>query len=177
MAAVMTTTSRTSYRDVAAFEPRTGPTTHLRLVGPIVAADRAPLRRRVSRTVYVRRRLSVVVLAIAGVLLTAQAGAALGGSSSEAPGRAPASTSFATEVVRPGDSLWSVSERLAPGEDPRPIVDALAEARHGAPLLPGRPSGGTASCPGGLGAGPGRRGCGRGECPRRYGGAMRAPTA
>jgi hypothetical protein len=134
MAAVMTTTSRTSHHDVAAFEPRTGPTTHLRLVGPIVAADRVPLRRRVSRTVYVRRRLSVVVLAIAGVLLTAQAGAALGGSSSEAPGRAP---TFATTRVAPGDSLWSVAERLAPGDDPRPVVDALREARHGEPLLVG----------------------------------------
>jgi len=134
MAAVMTTTSRTSYPGVAAFEPRTGPTTHLRLVGPIDAADRAPLRRRVSRTVYVRRRLSVVVLAIAGVLLTAQAGAALGGSSSEAPGRAP---TFATTRVASGDSLWSVAERLAPGEDPRPVVDALREARHGEPLLVG----------------------------------------
>jgi hypothetical protein len=40
-------------------------------------------------------------------------------------------------IVRPGDSLWSLARRFAPGEDPRPVVDALAEARHGAPLLPG----------------------------------------
>ncbi|HEX5587570.1 MAG TPA: hypothetical protein VFZ17_09695, partial [Acidimicrobiia bacterium] len=124
--------------DMADVEPRTGPTTHLRLVRPAVAADRARPRRRVSRAAYVRRRLSVAVLAVAAVLLTAQAGAALGGSSSEAPGRAPTSSApvRATRVV-PGDSLWSVAQRLAPGDDPRPVVDALREARRGAPLLVG----------------------------------------
>jgi hypothetical protein len=40
-------------------------------------------------------------------------------------------------VVRPGDSLWSVASRLAPDSDPRPVVDALAEARHGTVLVPG----------------------------------------
>jgi hypothetical protein len=40
-------------------------------------------------------------------------------------------------VVEPGDSLWSIAEQLAPGEDPRPIVDALVEARGGAELVPG----------------------------------------
>ena len=133
MAAVMITAPDTSY-DVADVEPRTGPTTHLRLVRPADAADRARPRQRVSRTAYVRRRLSVAVLAIAAVLLTAQAGAALGGSSSEAPGRAP---TFATTRVAAGDSLWSVAERLAPDDDPRPVVDALREARDGAPLLVG----------------------------------------
>ena len=133
MAAVMTTTADTSY-DVADVEPRRAPTTHLRLVRPVVAADRAPSRRRVSRAAYVRRRLSVAVVAIVVVLLTAQAGAALGESSSEAPGRAP---TFATARVAPGDSLWSLAERLAPGQDPRPVVDALREARRGEPLLVG----------------------------------------
>ena len=47
------------------------------------------------------------------------------------------SSAFEVYSVRAGDSLWSVATRLAPGEDPRPIVDALAEARHGAPLAPG----------------------------------------
>ena len=40
-------------------------------------------------------------------------------------------------VVRSYDTLWSIATQLAPGEDPRPIVDALSEARHGAPLIPG----------------------------------------
>ena len=32
-------------------------------------------------------------------------------------------------VVEPGDSLWSIVQRVAPGHDPRPIVDAIADAR------------------------------------------------
>jgi nucleoid-associated protein YgaU len=40
-------------------------------------------------------------------------------------------------TVKPGDTLWGIVEELDPGEDPRPIVDAMLEARHGAPLIPG----------------------------------------
>jgi hypothetical protein len=80
------------------------------------------------------------------VLVMAQAGGALGGSTLATSERHPAGHTSATTseastvvhtVVRPGDSLWTVAERLAPGDDPRPVVDALAEARHGAVLTPG----------------------------------------
>jgi hypothetical protein len=40
-------------------------------------------------------------------------------------------------VVASGDSLWSIAEDLAPGRDPRPVVDALSDARAGVPLIPG----------------------------------------
>ena len=109
-------------------------TSHHRRPRPAVAAGRARTGRRVGRATYLRRRLVAAVLGLAVVLVTAQAGAALGGSTHEVPGRAPA---FAEVTVRPGDSLWSIAARLAPGDDPRPVVDALAEARRGAPLLPG----------------------------------------
>jgi hypothetical protein len=99
----------------------TGPTTHT--------------SGRTTRSTYVRRRIAAVALGIAIVVGAAQAGAALGGSALAAPERRPAST--AHTVVRAGDSLWSVASRLAPGEDPRPIVDALAVARHGTPLVVG----------------------------------------
>ena len=33
-----------------------------------------------------------------------------------------------TYVVEPGDTLWSIARRVAPGEDPRPVVDRLIEA-------------------------------------------------
>jgi Tfp pilus assembly protein FimV len=89
------------------------------------------------------------------VLVAAQAGAALGGSPLAAPERRPtvtsaeisgepvsggADTTSATVrvvVVRPGDSLWSIAQRLTPGEDPRPVVDEVDRARGGAPLVPG----------------------------------------
>ena len=95
----------------------------------------------VSPATYWRRRIAVVVLAVALVLVMARAGAALGGSTPAAPERHPAHSSVthtaATTVVRPGDSLWTVAERLAPDDDPRPVVDALSEARHGTVLTPG----------------------------------------
>jgi hypothetical protein len=91
----------------------------------------------VSTATYWKRRLVVVLLAVALVLVMARAGAALGGSTPAAPERHPAHTSAASTIVRPGDSLWTVAERLVPGDDPRPVVDALSEARHGTVLTPG----------------------------------------
>jgi LysM repeat protein len=43
-------------------------------------------------------------------------------------------------VVRRGDTLWSIAEGLSPGEDPRPVVDALASVNDLDPgmLVPGR---------------------------------------
>jgi nucleoid-associated protein YgaU len=43
-------------------------------------------------------------------------------------------------VVRRGDTLWSIAHRLRPGEDPRPLVDALAAANavDAAALVPGQ---------------------------------------
>ena len=98
----------------------------------------------VSPATYWKRRVVVVLLAVALVLVMARAGAALGGITPATPERHPAhseqttsrSTSHST-IVRPGDSLWTVAERLAPGDDPRPVVDALSEARHGTVLTPG----------------------------------------
>jgi nucleoid-associated protein YgaU len=40
-------------------------------------------------------------------------------------------------VVRPGDTLWSIATRVDPDADPRPLVDAMSDARDGAPLVPG----------------------------------------
>ena len=42
-------------------------------------------------------------------------------------------------VVREGDTLWSIAERLSPGHDPRPVVDALRQANGVDPgmLVPG----------------------------------------
>jgi Tfp pilus assembly protein FimV len=96
-----------------------------------------------SPATYWRRRVAVVLVAVALVLVMARAGVALGGSTPAAPERHPApsaqvsGSTGASTLVRPGDSLWSVAERLVPGEDPRPVVDSLAEARHGTVLTPG----------------------------------------
>ena len=93
--------------------------------------------RRPSTAVYWRRRLAVVGLAVGLVVVAAQAGDALGGSPLAAPERRPTSSTLVEVKARPGDSLWSIVERTFPGEDPRPRVDELMEARDGAPLVPG----------------------------------------
>ncbi|HEY8217176.1 MAG TPA: hypothetical protein VIH82_08580 [Acidimicrobiia bacterium] len=67
--------------------------------------------------------------------MAARAGVALGGSPLAAPERRPASSS--TVVARPGDTLWAIVSRLAPGEDPRPLVDELVAQRGTATLQPG----------------------------------------
>ena len=93
--------------------------------------------RRPSSAVYWRRRLAVVAMAVGLVVVAAQAGDALGGSPLAAPERRPTSSTLVEVKARPGDSLWSIVERTFPGEDPRPRVDELMEARDGAPLVPG----------------------------------------
>ena len=128
MAAVMTTPR---------FDPRYSTeedsrSVHLTLVPtPAEGVGRTP---RVSATTYWRRRLAVLLGAVVLVLVAGQAAAALGSSPLAAPARPP---SVVRTVVRSGDSLWTVAGRVAPGEDPRPVVDALAQARHDAPLIPG----------------------------------------
>ena len=52
-------------------------------------------------------------------------------------GRGARSSAATRHVVQPGDTLWSVAERFAPGDDPRPVVDALAAERGSGPLVPG----------------------------------------
>jgi hypothetical protein len=80
--------------------------------------------RRPSPSVYWRRRLAAVGMAIGLVVVAAQAGDALGGSPLAAPERRPASSTIVEVTARPG-------------EDPRPRVDELVKARHGVELQPG----------------------------------------
>ncbi len=128
MAAVMTT-PRSDLRYPAEEDHRP---VHLTLVPmPTAGTGRPP---RVSATTYWRRRLAVLLGAVVLVLVAGQAGAALGSSPLAAPGRPPSVVRY---VVQPGDSLWTVAGHVAPNEDPRPVVDALAQARHDSPLLVG----------------------------------------
>ena len=128
MAAVMTTPSPVAECSAGA----TSQPNHLTLVPmPLAGLGRPP---RVSAATYWRRRLAVALGAVIVVLIAGQAGAALRSTPLEAPGRPP---SVSRTVVRSGDSLWTVAGRVAPDKDPREVVDALEDARDGAPLLAG----------------------------------------
>jgi nucleoid-associated protein YgaU len=81
--------------------------------------------RAVART-RVRRRRTIVLLSVA-VIGAAWAGpiarAVVGPATVEPVSR----TSY---VVRPGDSVWGIAERVSPGTDPRPLVDAIVQTNH-----------------------------------------------
>jgi len=94
--------------------------------------DRLP---RVDRTHVRRRRLAVtLILAMVASAWAVPAMRALGADSE------PVRVSSTSYVVREGDTLWSIAERVSPGEDPRPIVDALANVNGLDPgdLVPGQ---------------------------------------
>lgn len=96
-----------------------------------------PRPSRTSPATFRRRRIALAVLALGVVVVTGQAGAALGGSTLAAPERRPSRSLAHTVVVRPGDTLWGIAHRLAPNDDPRPIVDELAAVYGSRPLVPG----------------------------------------
>ena len=111
------------------FDDPVSPVRRLRLVEPErfrpVEIDRQFLPRPArshQRAVYRRRRVLAALVGLGLVLTIARAGATLGGASLATPERLP---HVQQVVVAPGDTLWSVARRAAPGHDVRPIVDAM----------------------------------------------------
>jgi LysM domain len=76
-----------------------------------------------------RFRTVVILLLAAFLLLVAPALVR-----DQALGRAESRVAYSTQrvsyTVRPGDTLWSIAQRIAPGRDPRPVVDQLIEDNH-----------------------------------------------
>jgi nucleoid-associated protein YgaU len=109
-------------------------------------ADRAGQRAgcapaRVSRQerVFRRRRLAAVVaLAAMAVMLFLGAQAAFGASRSTSSAAAGARATMHLYVVQPGDTLWGIAQRYAPGRDPRPLVAELASEIGGTAIQPGQ---------------------------------------
>lgn len=88
-----------------------------------------------SRTRVRRRRMAVIATsAVVAGFWAGPLAHALGGS------REPVPVSSRSYVVQLGDTLWSIADRLAPGEDPRPIVDAIVVANDVDPgaIVPGQ---------------------------------------
>jgi hypothetical protein len=89
-----------------------------------------------------RRRLTILVCtAIAVVLaplLFGVVGAIQGGDSSTVAPAAAAPSATATYVVQPGDTLWTIASRIAPGHDVRATVDDLVRLNGSAALQVGQ---------------------------------------
>jgi hypothetical protein len=100
------------------------------------------LRRLPDRATRVRRRrlavLSVAMVLVGAVALGAQALSGLtdvGGTGTPEPVEVrPVPVAGQHYVVQPGDTLWSIAATIAPGSDPRPVVDALRAANGGPEL-------------------------------------------
>jgi len=115
------------------------PVRRLRLLEPdSVPSDRQyrprPARSH-QRAVYRRRRVLAALVGLGLLLTIARAGATLGGSFLATSERLP---HVQQVVVQPGDSLWLIASRAAPGHDVRPIVDRMASELHGTALTPGQ---------------------------------------
>jgi nucleoid-associated protein YgaU len=77
-----------------------------------------------TRPTTTRRGRALVVLAVALLLTVAFS---LGRVSSSAAPDAGPRPPRPTVVVQPGDTLWQIAERAAPGADPREMVWRIAE--------------------------------------------------
>ena len=89
-----------------------------------------------SRTRVRRRRLGAALLGLGIVAGFAGTGASASGPF-QGEERPAARHRY---VVRTGDTLWAIAEHRARGDDPRPLVDAIAEANDldGAGIVPGQ---------------------------------------
>jgi len=98
------------------------PPRRLRVVDPDRRQPRPRPARSHQRTVYRRRRVLAALVGLGLALAMVRAGVTLGGSVLATSERLP---HVQQVVVQPGDTLWSIAERVAPGRDVRPIVDAM----------------------------------------------------
>jgi LysM domain len=77
-------------------------------------------RMRLTRRGRALVRVLAIVLVVAVFLLVAPGLAKGDGPDRPAP--------RITYVVESGDTLWSIARRVAPGQDPRPVVDGLTRS-------------------------------------------------
>jgi LysM repeat protein len=95
-----------------------------------------------SRSTFVRRRVGAAVFVVTLVLSVgsvAQRGLAdRGGEPASAAAIGRSTEVNSRYVVRSGDTLWAIAERLYPGADIAAIVDALVSLNGGAGIEAGQ---------------------------------------
>jgi hypothetical protein len=90
-------------------------------VSPTAFGGGRPVTVRLTRRGRLLLTLVLLVVAVAAAVL-------LTGGGSAAAGADPARGATATVVtVRPGETIWGIAERVAPGRDPRDTVQAILD--------------------------------------------------
>jgi hypothetical protein len=88
-------------------------------------------------SVEVRRRRTLLAMMGLALALLAFPLSGSGGTSHTTGSASAAPLHPGTYVVRAGDSLWSIAERVDPSGDPRPIVSQLASELGTYTVVPG----------------------------------------
>ncbi len=103
--------------------------------GPTSAAPVRPATGRRTSPAVRRRRALLAVMALALIALAFPLGGVDG--PSHATGSTLAGNGPMDYTVLPGDSLWSIAERMDPSADPRPMVARLAAELGTYQVVPG----------------------------------------
>ncbi len=80
-----------------------------------------------------RRGRTVVLLTLVTLMVAAFSLGRVGSQASPTGATPPHATTkhvMSQTVVQPGESLWAVAKRVAPGHDPRAVIDQLADLNH-----------------------------------------------
>ena len=92
-------------------------------------------RRRAS--IEVRRRRTILAMMGLALALLAFPLGGFGGASHTTESASAAQIHGSSYVVRPGDSLWTIAERVDPNGDPRPLVAEMASELGTFTVVPG----------------------------------------
>lgn len=90
-------------------------------------AATAPHPSRPSALRLTRRGRVVLLVALVGLILAAFSLGRVGSQAAPRGAEGAERAGLAETVVQPGESLWAVAKRVAPGHDPRAVIDQIAD--------------------------------------------------